>query len=365
MKYIENYRDPELVRGLLKGVYRLAERLDRKVTIMEVCGTHTHAIGRWGLRRLMPENVRLISGPGCPVCVTSTADLDKTLYLAGLPGVIFTTFGDMLRVPGTGGRCLQDLRAEGVDVRVVISPLDAVRIAQEHPDREVIFLGIGFETTAPAVAASLIAAREKGLKNFSVFSLHKTIPQVIQALIDDPALSIDGFLCPGHVSVITGVEAYKVIPSAERAAVITGFEPVDIVEGILMILKQVLSGQFEVAIQYDRTVKRDGNFRARLLMNEVFVPCDAEWRGLGVIEGSGLRIKSAYRDLDALQRFSIPSLETVEPCGCSCGDVLKGVVTPEECPLFAVYCTPVNPVGPCMVSGEGTCAAFYRYEMNR
>ncbi|MCX7817026.1 MAG: hydrogenase formation protein HypD [Syntrophales bacterium] len=365
MKYIECYRDPELVHGLLKSVSFLAERLAGNVTIMEICGTHTHAMGRWGLRRLVPRNVRLISGPGCPVCVTSAADLDTALYLAGLPGVIFTTFGDMLRVPGTGGRCLQDLRAEGADVRVVASPLDAVQIARDNPGREVIFLGIGFETTAPAVAAAIITAKKKDVRNLSVFSIHKTIPQAIKALLDDPSLSIDGFLCPGHVSVITGVAAYDVIPQVRRAAVITGFEPVDIVEGILMLLKQILSGRFEVAVQYERTVKREGNLKARMLMNEVFVPCDAEWRGLGMIGGSGLRIKDVYRDYDALERFSVPPLESVEPPGCSCGEVLKGIVTPKECKLFGKFCTPANPVGPCMVSSEGTCAAFYRYGMNR
>ncbi|HOL60007.1 MAG TPA: hydrogenase formation protein HypD [Syntrophales bacterium] len=362
MKYIEYYRDPELIKGLVQSISHLAKDIAKNVTVMEICGTHTHAIGRWGLRRLLPENVRLISGPGCPVCVTSTADVDRTLYLAGLKEVIFATFGDMLRVPGSAGQCLQDLRAEGAEVRVVTSPLDALQIARENPKREVVFLGIGFETTAPAVASTIIKAKKEGTRNFSVFSLHKTIPNVIQALIDDPALSLDGFLCPGHVSVITGIKAYDAIPLAKRAAVITGFEPSDILEGILMNLQQIRSGRFEIAIQYERAVKKTGNLKARELMNEVFASGDAEWRGLGTIPESGLYLKGSYLDFDAGQRFSIPEMSAVEPRGCLCGEVLKGIVTPNQCPLFAGACHPLHPVGPCMVSSEGTCAAYYKYE---
>lgn len=362
MKYIEYFRDSELVWGLAEGISRVARSIQRKVTLMEICGTHTHAIARWGLRRLLPENVRLISGPGCPVCVTSSADVDRTLYLASREKVIFTTFGDMLRVPGGDGRSLQALRAEGADIRVVVSPMDALRVALENRDREVIFLGIGFETTAPAVASTVMKAREVGIKNFSVFSVHKTIPMVIKALIDDPSLSIDGFLCPGHVSVITGVEAYASIPQAKRAAVIAGFEPVDIIEGILMLLKQISLERFEVAIQYDRAVKKNGNPKARKIMNEVFISGDAQWRGLGTIEGSGLFLRSRYVYFDVRERFELPQIEIQERSGCLCGGVLKGQVTPDKCPFFGVTCTPRLPVGPCMVSSEGTCAAYYKYE---
>jgi hydrogenase expression/formation protein HypD len=294
--------------------------------------------------------------------VTSIGDVDRALYLAGLPGVIFATFGDMLRVPGTGGESLTRLRASGADIRVISSAADAVRFAVENPARQVILMGIGFETTVPTVAASLMSARRKGVNNFSVFSVHKTVPQVIRALIGDRSLNIDGFICPGHVSVITGVEAYRMIPQAGRAAVITGFEPADIAEGILMLLRQIADGQFEVVIQYARGVKEQGNARAREVMAEVFEPGDADWRGIGVIPGSGLRIRSKFEGLDALRRFTLPEIRSVEFKGCRCGEVLRGVISPAECGLFAKACTPASPVGPCMVSGEGTCAAYYKYE---
>ncbi len=362
MKYIDEYRNPDLVRGLLDAVSILAAGIGREVSLMEICGTHTHAIGRYGIRRLLPKNLRLVSGPGCPVCVTSIADVDRALYLAGLPGVIFATFGDMLRVPGTGEESLQRLRAAGADVRVISSARDAVRFAAENPGRRVILMGIGFETTAPTVAAAVLSARRKGVENFSVFSVHKTVPQAIRALIEDPELRIDGFICPGHVSIVTGVEAYGMIPKAGRAAVITGFEPADIAEGILMLLRQIMEGRFEVAIQYVRGPKAEGNPKAREIMAEVFEPDDAEWRGLGVIPGSGLRIRREYESFDALKRFALPQIRSVEFSGCRCGEILRGVMAPAECPMFMKACTPANPVGPCMVSGEGTCAAYYKYE---
>ncbi len=362
MKYIDEYRSPDLVRGLLDAVAILAAGVGRDVSLMEICGTHTHAIGRYGFRRLLPKNLRLISGPGCPVCVTSIADVDRALYLAGMPDVIFATFGDMLRVPGTGGESLTRLRASGADVRIISSAADAVRFAVENPARQVVLMGIGFETTAPTVAAVVLSARRRGVGNFSVFSVHKTVPQAIRTLIEDRSLNIDGFICPGHVSVITGVEAYRMIPQAGRAAVITGFEPADIAEGILMLLRQVVDRRFEVAIQYARGVKEQGNARAREVMAEVFEPGDADWRGLGVIPGSGLGIRHEFESFDALRRFPLPVIRSVEFKRCRCGEVLRGVIPPAECGLFAKACTPANPVGPCMVSGEGTCAAYYKYE---
>ncbi|HET6489209.1 MAG TPA: hydrogenase formation protein HypD [Syntrophales bacterium] len=362
MKYIDEYRNPELVRGLLDAVSILAAGIGRDVALMEICGTHTHAIGRYGIRRLLPKNIRLISGPGCPVCVTSIRDVDRALYLAALPDVIFATFGDMLRVPGTGGESLQRLRAAGADVRVISSAADAVRFAAENPGKQVILMGIGFETTTPTVAAAILSARRKGVENFSVFSVHKTVPQAIRALIEDPSLKIDGFLCPGHVSIITGKEAYEMIPRAGRAAVITGFEPADVMEGILMILRQIMEGRFEVANQYVRGPKAEGNLKAREVMAQVFEPGDAEWRGLGVIAGSGLRIRHEYEGFDALKRFTLPEIRSVEFRGCRCGEILRGVMAPAECHLFMKACTPSNPVGPCMVSSEGTCAAYYKYE---
>lgn len=362
MKYIDEYRNPELVRGLLDAVAILAAGIGRDVSIMEICGTHTHAIGRYGIRRLLPKNLRLISGPGCPVCVTSIGDVDRALHLTGLPNVIFATFGDMLRVPGTGGESLQRLRASGADIRIISSAADAVRFATENSGRQVILMGIGFETTAPTVAATIASAKRRGVGNLSVFSVHKTVPQAIRALIEDPELKIDGFLCPGHVSIVTGVEAYEMIPKAGRAAVITGFEPADVMEGILMILRQIMEGRFEVAIQYVRGPKAQGNLKAREVMAEVFEPADAEWRGLGVIPASGLRIRREFEGFDALKRFALPEIRSVEFRGCRCGEILRGVISPAECGLFTKACTPANPVGPCMVSGEGTCAAYYKYE---
>jgi len=362
MKFIDEYRDPELVRKLLNAVNVLAEKIGRPITLMEICGTHTHAIGRFGIRRLLPGSIRLISGPGCPVCVTSISDVDRALYLAERPNVIFATFGDMLRIPGTGGRSLQQIRAAGADVRILSSPLDGLSIAEENPTREVVFLGIGFETTAPTVASTLRSARRKGLKNFSVFSVHKTVPPAIQALLDDPGLDIDGFICPGHVSVITGGEAYRLIPEAGRAAVITGFEPVDMVDGILLSLQQILEKRYAVAIQYARGVTQGGNLRARQTMAEVFEPGDADWRGLGVIPGSGLFIRKEYESMNALNRFPLPEIHSAEFEGCRCGEILRGAMSPPECRLFRKACTPVTPVGPCMVSSEGTCAAYLRYE---
>lgn len=362
MKFIDEYRDPALVRGLLDNLTILAAGIGREITLMEICGTHTQAICRFGLRRLLPANIRLISGPGCPVCVTSMVDVDRALYLAGLPNVTFATFGDMLRVPGTGGESLQRLRASGSDVRVVSSALDGLRLAAENPARDVVLMGIGFETTAPTVASAIRSARRKGVGNFTVFCVHKTVPQAIRALIDDPDLRIDGFICPGHVSIITGVQAYEMIPRAGRAAVITGFEPADMIEGILMLLRQIMEGRYAVTIQYTRGVKEQGNPRAREVMADVFEAGDADWRGLGVIPGSGLFIRRDYEAFNTLKRFTLPEIRSVEFKGCRCGDVLRGVINPGECPLFRKACTPANPVGPCMVSFEGTCAAYYKYE---
>jgi hydrogenase expression/formation protein HypD len=364
MKYIDEYRDPELAKGLLLRIEHLAGKIGKNISIMEICGSHTAAIGRFGIRELLPDNIRLLSGPGCPVCVTSSGEIDAALYLAMQENVLFTSFGDMLRVPASGGITLQMIRAEGADVRVVLSPLDALRLAEENPDRDVVFMGIGFETTAPTIAATMKTAKSKQIGNFSVLSVHKVIPPALQILIDSPELRIDGFLCPGHVSVIIGAEAYRPIAEAQRAAVITGFEPIDILQGIVMILEQIDSRQFEVAIQYSRGVKPEGNARAREAMAEVFATVTAEWRGIGWIPCSGLTPREAYQNFDARKRFVIPEFVSQDPPGCSCGDILCGVKTPPECPLFRTVCTPVNPIGPCMVSSEGTCAAYFKYHLN-
>lgn len=358
MRFVDEFRDGGLARDLAESIRR---EVDRPIKLMEVCGTHTMAIARYGIKSLLPENLKLISGPGCPVCVTPQTQIDSYIALGRSRDTILATFGDMVRVPGSVST-LEKERAAGADVRVVYSPMDAVSAAEEHPDKRVVFFGVGFETTTPAVALAIVEARNRGLANFHVLCAHKTIPPAMSALAGDPDVAIDGFICPGHVSIITGVEAYRMIPQAGRAAVITGFEPADIAEGILMILRQVAEGRFEVDIQYARGVKEQGNPRARDVMAEVFEPGDADWRGLGVIPGSGLRIRREYEGFDALRRFALPEIRSVEFKGCRCGEILRGVMSPDECNLFMKTCTPANPAGPCMVSGEGTCAAYYKYE---
>ena len=361
MKYIDEYRNPALAKALIKKISILALKIGRTITIMEVCGSHTQAIGRYGIRKLMPENVRLISGPGCPVCVTAISDVDRAIWLASQKHVIFTTFGDMMRVPGTASASLQKLRADGSDIRVVSSTLDCLKIANDNPGKEIVFMGIGFETTSPTIAAMIIRAKDKGIKNLSVMSVHKIIPPAMMALASDPALNIDGFMCPGHVSIVLGAEAYRFIAESGRPAVITGFEPVDVLEGVLLILEQITENRPDVAIQYKRGMNLEGNPKARGYINAVFETGDSEWRGLGTIRASGLFIKDALRSFNTLSRFDIPVIRSQEIKGCACGDMLKGIKTPDECPLFGKTCTPVNPLGPCMVSAEGTCSSYYKY----
>lgn len=361
MRHIDEYRDPALAKALIDKIEGLASRIRKTVTIMEVCGSHTQAIGRYGIRKLMPENVRLISGPGCPVCVTAVSDVDRAIWLASQKEVIFTTFGDMMRVPGTKGASLQKLRAEGSDIRIVSSTIDCLATASANPGKRVVFMGIGFETTSPTIAAMIIKAEDKGLRNLSVMSVHKIIPPAMTALASDPDLNIDGFMCPGHVSIVLGAEAYRFIADAGRPAVITGFEPIDVLEGVFMILEQIVHNRPDVALQYRRGVSWEGNPKARSAIDTVFETGDSEWRGLGVIPESGLFIKRDLKVFDALSCFDIPEIESEENKGCACGDMLKGIKTPDECPLFGKACTPANPVGPCMVSSEGTCSAYYKY----
>ena len=303
MKYIDEYRDPALVAGLLKKISKVSDALASPVTIMEICGSHTYAIGHFGIRKLFPANINLISGPGCPVCVTSSRDVDIALYLASQENTIFATFGDMLRVPGTNSDSLQKRRAAGADVRVVSSADECIELSQSNPQKEVIMMGIGFETTAPTIAATVEHCRKKGIKNFSVFSVHKIVPPALCALIADPLLNIDGFLCPGHVSTMIGSDAYKMITQADRAAAITGFEPVDIMEGIWMILSQIESGKKEIAIQYSRGVRPEGNIRAMNFLKSMFQMATVEWRGLGPIPASGLVFNNTYAAFDALKKF--------------------------------------------------------------
>ncbi len=361
MKYIDEFRDPNIAKGLISFIKKRSKKLKKEITIMEVCGTHTHSINRFGIKGLLPENIRLVSGPGCPVCVTSIEDIDTSLFLAGKSETIFTIFGDMLRVPGSNGVSLEKIRSAGAEIKIISSVLNAITLAEEQPDKEIVFMGIGFETTSPTIAASVTIAKKKGLKNFSVFSAHKIIPPAVKILLDDEDINIDGFLCPGHVSIILGSQAYSIIPENKKAAVITGFEPVDILEGVLMIVDQIIEGKWEVQIQYKRAVKEEGNPTARAALDKVFDKAGSIWRGLGEIPESGLFFNSEYKSFDALERFDIPEIQSQENVGCSCGEILKGQMSPDECVLFKSVCTPKNPVGPCMVSSEGACSAFYKY----
>lgn len=354
------FKDPQLAKGLVESIRAFAPK-DRQVVLMEVCGTHTVSIARNGIRSLMPDNVRLASGPGCPVCVTSNHDIDKVIALARIPGVIITTFGDMTRVPGSTSSLLAE-QANGADVRIVYSPLDALRIAQENPGSQVVFVGVGFETTTPLVAMAIKRAAAAGLENFSVYAAHKNMPGALEAIVNDPELKVDALILPGHVSTIIGAEPYRFL--AERygiPGVITGFEPNDMLQGIAMIMRQIAEGRADIEIAYSRGVMQEGNPTALAAIDEVFETVSANWRGIGEIQGSGYKIRDEFAAFDAMKRFAPEVEPTVEHAGCRCGDVLRGIITPADCPLFRKACSPENPIGPCMVSSEGACAAYYRY----
>lgn len=355
---LNQFKDPELARGLIHSIQKWAPE---QATLMEVCGTHTVAIARNGLRTMMPEGTRLASGPGCPVCVTSNKDIDTVIALSRVPGVTITTFGDMTRVPGSTSSLLKE-QAEGRNIRIVYSPLDALRYAQEHPDEQVVFVGVGFETTTPLVAMAIKRARALGLKNFSVFVAHKNMPGALETIVSDPKLKIDALILPGHVSTIIGAKPYEFLAKKYGIpGVITGFEPVDVLQGIAMLMRQLHEGRAEIEIAYARGVMPEGNPVAIAAIDEVFETVDATWRGLGVIPGSGYAVRPEFAEFDAFRRFEPEVEPTQEPRGCRCGDVLRGMMTPAECPLFRRVCTPENPVGPCMVSSEGSCAAYFRY----
>lgn len=352
------FKDPKLARGLIETIHRLAPE---HATLMEVCGTHTVAIARNGIRDLMPEGLRLASGPGCPVCVTCNRDIDTVIALARIPNVTITTFGDMTRVPGSTSSLLAE-QAAGRSVEIVYSPLDALAFAKAHPEREVVFVGVGFETTTPLVAMAIKRAKAMGLSNFTVFAAHKNMPGALELLVGDPTLELDALILPGHVSTIIGAEPYRFL--AEKygiPGVITGFEPVDVLQGIAMLVRQLHEGRAEIEIAYARGVMPEGNPVALAAIDEVFETCTATWRGLGDIPGSGYRIRDEFANFDAVRRFEPDVEPTRDPKGCRCGDVLRARIAPNECPLFRTVCTPENPVGPCMVSSEGSCAAYYRY----
>jgi hydrogenase expression/formation protein HypD len=358
MQPVSDFRDSELA---LKLVEKIRRRPKKTARLMEFCGSHTAAILKYGIRQLLPPGVEMLSGPGCPVCVTDQADIDRAIALAKVPGVILCTFGDMLKVPGTYSS-LQQARAEGCDVRMVYSTLDALEIARENPAKPVVFLGVGFETTAPTVAASIAQAQSEQIGNYSVFSLAKLCPPVMKALLDGGEIKIDGIICPGHVSTIIGSKPYEFIPREYGVAcVVAGFEPVDILMATDRLLAQIESGHPRVEIAYGRTVSPEGNVRARELLAKVFEPQPARWRGVGEVAGSGYKIKEQYRKFDAESLFKINPGPAREPDGCRCGDVLRGVIRPTACPLFGRTCMPEHPVGPCMVSGEGACASYYLF----
>ncbi|WP_372789543.1 hydrogenase formation protein HypD [Paraconexibacter sp.] len=361
MRFVDEFRDPVLGRTLAGQILATVEP-GRHYKIMEVCGGHTHSIYKYGIDDLLPENVELVHGPGCPVCVIPMGRVDDAIAMAHEPGVIFTCFGDMMRVPGSDGT-LQDAKARGADIRMVYSPLDALRIARSEPDREVVFFAIGFETTAPSTALTLKRARTEGVENFSCFCNHVTIVPPLRALLESPDLRLDGFVGPGHVSTVVGARPLEFIPADYgKPVVVSGFEPVDILQSVLMILRQLAEGRCEVENQYKRVVPYEGNLAALAVLSEVFtLRPHFEWRGLGFISHSGLRLHDDYAAFDAELRFSVPGVRVADPKACQCGEVLKGVIRPFECKVFGTACTPERPIGTCMVSSEGACAAYYNY----
>jgi len=358
LKYVSEFRKGNWARALAREIRELAG--ERRFRFMEVCGTHTMSIYRHGIRSLLPESIELISGPGCPVCVTPPGYIDLALKLSVERDILIASFGDMVRVPGSE-RSLADARAQGASVQVCYSPTDALRMAGERSERQVVFLGVGFETTAPVVAGVILRAQEMSLKRFSVLSAHKLIPPAMRILAES-GVALDGFLCPAHVSVVIGTEPYRFLAEEHHLpCVVTGFEPSDILQGVRMLVRQAVEGRAVVENQYSRAAKRRGNPKALATMEKVFEPVTAPWRGLGPIPGSGLRIREDYRRFDAESVFGVAPEEGREPAGCRCGEVLRGLERPERCPLFGSRCTPLTPVGACMVSSEGACAAAFKY----
>ncbi|MBN9619578.1 MAG: hydrogenase formation protein HypD [Actinobacteria bacterium] len=360
MKFVDEFRDPASARALVKSITALAG--DDEFKFMEVCGGHTHTIYRHGIEHILPPNIELVHGPGCPVCVIPMGRVDDAMWLAEQPDVIFTSFGDMMRVPGSKGSLLE-AKARGADARFVYSPLDALRIAIDNPDKQVVFFAVGFETTAPSTAVTLIRAKELGVTNFSVFCNHVTIVPPIKAILDSPDLRLTGFLGPGHVSTVVGNRPYRFVPDVYgKPLVVAGFEPLDILQSVHMLLAQISEGRCEVENQYSRVVTDEGNPQAIALLGEVFeLRPHFEWRGLGFISQSALKLNDRYADFDAELRYNMPGIRVADPKACQCGEVLKGVIKPWECKVFGTACTPETPIGTCMVSPEGACAAYYNF----
>jgi hydrogenase expression/formation protein HypD len=360
MKYVDEYRDPELARTIAADIARL--NAGRQLKIMEVCGGHTHTIYKHGIEDVLPRSIDLVHGPGCPVCVLPMGRIDDAIAIARTEGVIFTTFGDMMRVPGSRSSLL-DAKAEGADVRFVYSPLDALKLARQHPDRQVVFFAIGFETTAPSTAVTLLRAQAEGLGNFSVFCNHVAIIPALQAILGSPDLRLDGFIGPGHVSMVIGMQPYTFIASQHhKPVVISGFEPLDIMQSVQMVVRQLSEGRAEVENQYTRVVRPEGNPRALQSMARTMELRPLfEWRGLGFIAHSALKLRPEFADWDAELRFDVPGIRVADPQACQCGQVLRGAIKPWECSVFGTACTPETPIGTCMVSSEGACAAYFNY----
>jgi hydrogenase expression/formation protein HypD len=359
MKFIDEYRQSELAVTLAR---KIADLTTQPLKLMEVCGGHTHTIFKYGIEDLLPPNIEMIHGPGCPVCVIPTGRVDDAISVAQRPEVIFTTFGDAMRVPGSKTSLL-DAKASGSDVRMIYSPLDALKIAKKNPSREIVFFGLGFETTSPSTAMTVLQAAKDGVKNFSVFCNHIMIVPALKAMLDSPDLQLDGFVGPGHVSTVIGTRCYEFVPrDYKKPLVVTGFEPLDVLQAVHMIVTQIVEGRAEVENQYKRVVYRNGNQRALQALSEVFVPREFfEWRGLGSIAHSGMKLNAKYAEFDAELKFSVPGLRVADPKACQCGEILKGVKKPWECKVFGTACTPETPIGSCMVSSEGACAAYYNF----
>ncbi len=360
MKYVDEYRDPQLAQNMALEIAEVSA--GRPLKLMEVCGGHTHTIYKHGVEDVLPRNIDLVHGPGCPVCVLPMGRIDDAIAIARTDGVIFTTFGDMMRVPGSKGSLL-DVKAEGADVRFVYSPLDALKLARQHPEREVVFFAIGFETTAPSTAITLLRAQAEGIKNFSVFCNHVTIIPAMKAILDSPDLRLDGFVGPGHVSMVIGMRPYTFVARDHgKPVVIAGFEPLDIIQSVYMIVKQIAEGRAEVENQYARVVRAEGNVKALEAMARTMeLRPFFEWRGLGFISQSALKLRPDFAAWDAELRFEVPGIRVADPKACQCGEVLKGVIKPWECKVFGTACTPETPIGTCMVSPEGACAAYFNY----
>ena len=362
MKYVDEFREPEKAEAIRREITKLSHQLEKPIKIMEVCGGHTHSIFKYGIEEILPQAIELIHGPGCPVCVMPKGRLDDAIAISQNHNVIFATFGDAMRVPGSKTTLLQ-ARAQGADIRMVYSPLDSLQIARDNPDKEVVFFALGFETTAPSTAFTILQAAAEKIHNFSLFSNHVLVIPALKALLDNPDLQLDGFVGPGHVSMVIGTDPYQFISQQyNKPIVVSGFEPLDILQSIWMLLQQLVENRCEVENQYNRIVQKSGNTVALQAINKVFVVRDSfDWRGLGDIPYSGLKIKPEYAQFDAELKFTIPNLKVADHKACKCGEILKGVLKPWECKVFGTACTPETPIGTCMVSSEGACAAYYKY----